>query len=460
MLYDTIVAISTPIGTSGIAIVRISGNNALDIADKIFISTKNKNIKSAKTHTIQYGNIINPLTSKLIDECLIMIMKAPSTYTKEDVIEINCHGGILSVQKVLEVVLNEGARLAEPGEFTKRAFLNGRIDLSQAEAVIDIINSKTELFHNSALNQLEGSISDKVKKYRNELLTLIAHIEAAIDYPEHDVEETTFSIIEETTNLLIDKLDTLINTADSGKILREGIKTVIIGKPNVGKSSLLNALLKEQRAIVTNIPGTTRDILEEYININGIALRIIDTAGIHDTTDVIERMGVEKSKEFAKKADLLLMMLDGSNPLNNDDITIINYLKDKKYIIIINKTDLPSNLDYDTLYNYVNKEYILELSIKNNKGIDVLEQKLKDMFFSGQIDCDNEIFITNVRHKDALVRAKQSLIEVINTIEAGMPEDCMSIDLQKAYHILGEITGGTLDEDIIDKIFSEFCLGK
>lgn len=460
MLDDTIVAISTPIGTGGIGIVRVSGDKAFDIGDKIFRSIKNKNINSAQTHTIQYGNIINPLTSKIIDEGLIMIMKAPATYTKENIIEINCHGGILSVQKVLEAVLNSGARLAEPGEFTKRAFLNGRIDLSQAEAVIDIINSRTEIFHNSALNQLDGSISNKIREYRNELLTLIAHIEAAIDYPEHDIEENTYDTIEIKTKELITKINNLITTADTGKIIREGIKTVIVGKPNVGKSSLLNALLREQRAIVTDIPGTTRDILEESINLNGISLRIVDTAGIRETNDIIEKLGVEKSKDFAEKADLILILLDNSKPLSDEDIVILKLLKNKKYIVIINKIDLPNKLEYNKINNYVDKKNIIELSVKNNKGIDILEDKLKNMFFSGQINTHDDIFITNIRHKDSLMRAKESLLEVINTINLGMPEDCISIDLQKSYQVLGEITGETVDEDIVDKIFSEFCLGK
>lgn len=460
MLDDTIAAISTPMGTGGIAIVRISGDKALEIGDKVFVSSKGKNIQSAPTHTIQYGNIINPLTKKVLDEVLVMIMKAPNTYTKENVVEINCHGGILAVQKVLEAVLNAGARLAEPGEFTKRAFLNGRIDLSQAEAVIDIINSQTELFHESSVAQLEGSLSSKVREYADELLTLIAHIEAAIDYPEHDVEETTYATVKNKTEALMEKINQLIRTADTGKIIREGIKTVIVGKPNVGKSSLLNALLRQQRAIVTDIAGTTRDVLEEYININGVALKIIDTAGIRQTEDVIEKIGVEKSKEFAQSADLALMVLDNSRPLEKEDIQILEMLKNRKYIVIINKTDLEQKLEVSKIYEYTNKENVLEISAKSNKGMAELEKHLTDMFLGGKIDTSNEVFITNVRHKNALVRANESLQEVLDTIEMQMPEDCMSIDLQKAYQILGEITGEAMDEDIIDRIFSEFCLGK
>lgn len=460
MFDDTIAAISTPMGTGGIGIIRVSGNNAFDIVQKIFLSGKNKSVQNNSNHKILYGNIIEQDSKKIIDECLLMIMAAPSTYTKENIVEINCHGGILSVQKVLQEVLKAGARLAEPGEFTKRAFLNGRIDLTQAEAVIDIINSRTEAFHNSALNQLEGILSTKVKQYRDELLELIAHIEAAIDYPEHDIEDMTFKTIENKTKKLIKNIDYLIDTCDTGKIIREGIKTAIIGKPNVGKSSLLNTLVKEQRAIVTDIAGTTRDILEEYINLNGIALKIIDTAGIRQTEDIIEKIGVEKSKEVAQKADLILVILDNSRPIEQEDIKILELIKNKKYLLIINKTDLPTKLDCSILYEYVDKQNILELSVKDNQGIDNLEKHIKDMFFAGNININDDIYITNVRHKDALIRAKNSLQEVINTINLGMPEDCMSIDLQKAYQILGEIIGQSLDEDIIDKIFSQFCLGK
>ncbi len=460
MFDDTIAAISTPIGTGGISIIRISGNNAFDIAQKIFLSATNKQIKHNSNHKILYGNIIEPDTNKIIDECLLMVMKAPFTYTKENIVEINCHGGILSVQKVLQTVLKAGARLAEPGEFTKRAFLNGRIDLTQAEAVIDVINSITETFHDCAVNQLEGNLSAKIKQYREELLKLIAHIEAAIDYPEHDIEEITYKTIENKTMEIIKNIDNLICTCDRGKIIREGIKTAIIGKPNVGKSSLLNTLLKQQRAIVTDIAGTTRDTLEEYINIDGIALKIIDTAGIRQTDDTIEKIGVEKSKDTAQNADLILVVLDNSKPIEQEDIKILELIKNKKYLLIVNKTDLQNELDYSILFDYTDKKNILEISAKNNCGIDALENHIKDMFFEGNINTNNDIFITNVRHKDALIRAKNSLEEVINTIKLGMPEDCMSIDLQKAYQILGEIIGQSVDEDIIDKIFSQFCLGK
>lgn len=460
MIDDTIAAISTPIGKGGIGIVRVSGDKALDIAQRVFKSAKNKDIKLAKSHTIMYGSLINPLNSEIIEEGLLMIMKAPSTYTREDIIELNCHGGILSVKRVLEAVLNSGARLAEPGEFTKRAFLNGRIDLSQAEAVIDIINSQTETFHSSSLNQLGGNLSAKIKDYRTELINLIANIEACIDYPETDIEEITSKTIGERTKNLIQKLDYLIINANTGKIIKDGIKTVILGKPNVGKSSLLNFLLKEQRAIVTDIPGTTRDILEEYINLDGVAIRIIDTAGIRETSDIIEKLGVEKSKQYAEEADLILLMLDNSNPISLEDLEILEFIKSKKYIILINKTDLTNKLEYDKLYKYIDKDDIIKISVKQNSGIDILEAKIKDMFFEGKLNLNDNLYITNVRHKDCLIRAKSALEEVINTINMGMPEDFMSIDLQKAYQILGEIIGESVDEDIIDKIFSEFCLGK
>lgn len=460
MFDDTIAAISTPMGKGGIAIVRVSGKDAFGTVQKIFKSYRGKSVDSMHSHSISYGNILDFDSGDILDEVLLTVMKAPASYTKENVVEINCHGGIVSVQKILQSVLKAGARIAEAGEFTKRAFLNGRIDLSQAEAVIDIINSNTELFHNSAVNQLEGSLSLKIKEYRNELLSLIANIEAAIDYPEHDIEEMTFEMIEKRTYDLISKVDNLIDTSDIGKIIREGIKTVIIGKPNVGKSSLLNTMLKEQRAIVTEIPGTTRDILEEYLNLGGIALKIIDTAGIRNTDDIVEKIGVEKSKQTAKDADLILAVVDSSNPIEKDDIDILESINNKKCIVIVNKIDLQTKIEYEKIYEYVQKENVIGISAKNNVGIEKLQNRLKDMFFAGEIDSNENVYITNVRHKDCLIRAKQSLNEVINTINMGMPEDCMSIDLQKAYSILGEITGESVDDDLVDRIFSEFCLGK
>lgn len=460
MLEDTIAGISTPPGIGGIGIVRMSGAEAFSIIRRIFKSFKNKDMMKASSHTIHYGYIYDDKKEAMIDEVLIMVMKAPHTYTKEDVIEINCHGGVVSIQKIMELVVREGARIAEPGEFTKRAFLNGRIDLSQAEAVIDIITAKTDMSLQSAVYQLEGSLSHKIKAYRHEILSMIAHIEATIDYPEHDIEELTYQTMEKQTQELLQKICGLIDTADSGKILREGLQTVIIGKPNVGKSSLMNALLKEQRAIVTDIPGTTRDILEEYINLRGVPLKIIDTAGIRDTEDVVEKIGVGKSKEFLEKADFILMLVDGSIPLSEEDVQIFDLIKEKKAIVIINKTDLPIGIDELQIKQFADEKQILKVSLKDSKGLDQLEKVLKDMFFSGEVNFERDVLVTNIRHKQLLEKAENSLRAVLETIQMQMPEDCISIDLQQAYEYLGEITGDSVGESIIDQIFTQFCLGK
>lgn len=457
-LDDTIAAISTPIGNGGIGIVRISGDESIDIINKIFVPFKNKNIKDVKSHTIHYGNIV--YNNVVIDEVLVMLMKKPNTYTKEDIIEINCHGGIKSTQRVLQSVLKSGARLAENGEFTKRAFLNGRIDLSQAEAVIDIINAKTELSHKSAINRLEGKLSEKVKQFRNDILTMTAHIEASIDYPEHDIEDLTYEKIKNDTNILIDKINKLLETADTGKIINEGIQTAILGKPNVGKSSLLNVLIEEERAIVTDIPGTTRDVLQEYVNINGIALNIVDTAGIRNTDDIIEKIGVEKSKYYAEQSQLIFFVVDASREIDNEDIEILNLIKNKKVIVLINKVDLEVIADYNKIYEFVDKKYVIEISAKNEFGIDKLYSLIKNLFFEGIINIDDNILISSERNKISLFNAIKSLENVIDTIEAKMPEDFISIDLMESYKYLGEIIGDSIEEDIIDKIFSEFCLGK
>lgn len=456
----TIAAISTPLGAGGIGIVRMSGEDSFTIANKIFEGKNKKDVKDYKSHTIHYGRIVDPKTQEVIDEVLLSILKGPHTYTKENMIEINCHGGLIVVQKILQLVLREGAQLAEPGEFTKRAFLNGRIDLSQAEAVIDVINAQTELALQSSVSQLGGGLSEKVKVFRQELLEMIAHIEASIDYPEHDMEELTYEMIQTNTEQLLEKVNDFIQTADTGRMIKEGIQTVIIGKPNVGKSSLLNALLREQRAIVTNIPGTTRDILEEYVNIQGVPLKIVDTAGIRQTEDVVEQIGVEKSKGSIPQADLILVMMDASTPWAEEDHDIFELIQGKQVLVLINKTDLPRQLDIDLVTEYVPLDSILEISIKEKIGLDLLEKTLKEMFFKGEIKMNETIFITNVRHKDALVKSKESLETVLETIELGLPEDCLSIDLQSAYEYLGEITGETVGESLIDQIFSQFCLGK
>jgi tRNA modification GTPase len=460
MINNTIAAISTSLSASGIGIIRISGEDAIIISDKIFRAKKNKKLIDQKTHTLHYGNIIDPDTDKIIDEVLVSIMKEPNTYTKENIVEINCHGGVIVMQKILHLVLSCGARLAEPGEFTKRAFLNGRIDLSSAEAVIDIINAKTNLSLESSVEQLNGNIYREIKEIRSNLLELIAHIEASIDYPEYDVEELSQDIVILKIDTIKKKVKKLIDTADDGKIIREGIKTVIIGKPNVGKSSLMNTLLKEDRAIVTDVAGTTRDVLEEYLNIKGIPLRIIDTAGIRKTEDIVEKIGVSKSEELVKQSDLVIMMLDASTPMTDEDKYIINLIKDKKTIILLNKVDLNIKTSEQDIKKYTKDNKIIPISIKNREGIDNIEKTIKDMFLLGNINFNDNLYITNVRHKVALDNCLESLNAVEESINIGMPEDCWSIDLKNSYEYLGEISGDSINDDIINQIFSQFCLGK
>lgn len=453
-LSDTIAAVSTPIGSGGIGIVRISGSEAVDIANGLFVPHKGKSLAERKSHSISYGRLV--YKGQVCDEVLVSLMRAPNTYTREDVVEINCHGGIRAVTAVLEAVLKSGARLAEPGEFTKRAFLNGRLDLTQAEAVIDIINAKTDKSREAALKRLDGRLCRKIRSLREDILTMIAHIEAAIDYPEHDDETMTYSMIEEGVRSVTMQVQNLINGADIGRIYNEGIRTVILGKPNVGKSSLLNAVIDEERAIVTDIPGTTRDVLEELINIGGIPLKLVDTAGIRDTDNAIEKIGVEKSRKLAAEADLVLLMLDGSRALSDDDRELIALSEDKKRIVLVNKTDLHQNITAEELKGLDP----VFLSVKADKGLDELYDRIKSMFFSGDIAENEEALISNERNKNSLYKAKLHLDNVLETVNNRMPEDFISMDLTQAYEALGEITGESLEEDIIDKIFSEFCLGK
>ncbi len=456
-LDDTIAAVATPIGSGGIGIVRISGGEAVAIADSLFVPNKGKTLKERKSHTISYGKIV--YSGQVCDEVLVSVMYAPNTYTRENVVEINCHGGIRAVTSVLDAVLKSGARIAEPGEFTKRAFLNGRIDLTQAEAVIDIINAKTDKSREAALKRLDGKLSVKIKALREEIILMLANIEAAIDYPEHDDETITYENIAEGTKKVVKVVEELIKGADFGKIYNEGIKTVILGRPNVGKSSLLNTIIDEERAIVTDIPGTTRDVLEELININGIPLRLVDTAGIRDTDNVIEKIGVEKSRRLAAEADLVLLMLDGSRELSNEDRELIELSADKKRIVLVNKTDLTQLVSLAEIQQLTGCEPI-NISVKADKGIEELYEQIKAMFLSGNIDVNEEALISNERNKNSLYKARDFLYNVIETVESRMPEDFISMDLTGAYEALGEITGEALDEDIIDKIFSEFCLGK
>lgn len=456
-LDDIIAAISTPLGNGGISIVRMSGNGCIEKASKVFSGA---DLTKKDSHTISFGRIINPENNSVIDEVLVSVMRGPKTYTTEDVVEINCHGGIMSSQRVLELLLNSGVRHAEPGEFTKRAFLGGRIDLSQAEAVIDVINSKTELSRKTAVNQLDGSIKRAVYEMRDSLLTSIAAIEASIDYPEHDIEEETYGVLKSRTEELLEKTDALLSSADKGKIIREGISAVILGKPNVGKSSLLNFLLDEERAIVTDIPGTTRDTVEEFINIGGVAVKIIDTAGIRETEDAVEKIGVEKSRERANEADLILLLLDTSRPLSSEDMEILDFVADKKALVILNKIDLEQKLALDEIEKRVDKENIISVSAKGGDGMDVLTERLTNMFLGGEVEQGESLMISNVRHKNALYKAKESLKRAIVTIESGMPVDFVSMDLTEAYNNFGEITGDSIDDELLDRIFSQFCLGK
>ncbi|WP_346885092.1 tRNA uridine-5-carboxymethylaminomethyl(34) synthesis GTPase MnmE [Clostridium sp. UBA4395] len=455
--FDTIGAISTSIGEGGIAIVRISGDKAKDVVEKIFQAKNGQSIKDMKSYTMKYGYIIDE-NNNHIDEVIVSFMKGPRSFTAEDTIEINCHGGVVATNKVLEQIIKQGVRLAEPGEFTKRAFLNGRIDLSQAEAVIDIINAKTDLSMKSALMQSEGLISKEIRGLREKLLSTIAHIEATVDYPEDDLEEVTSEMAIRDLDIIKKEIKGFIETAEEGKILREGLSTVIVGKPNVGKSSLLNALTKENRAIVTDIPGTTRDVIEEYINISGIPIKIIDTAGIRETDDVVEKIGVERSRAKINDADLIILILDSSNELTEEDKEIINHISNKKYMILLNKSDLNSKITQKDLEN-INCTNIYNISAKTGEGIDEVRTAIKDMFFKGEISTNN-VIITNTRHKEALLRAYECIESAINTLNYTFAIDLASIDIRNAWTFLGEITGDSLEENIIDKIFKDFCLGK
>ena len=458
MKTDTIAAIATAMSNSGIGIVRISGDEALEVADRIFVSKKgNKKVSEMASHTIHYGYVKDG--EDIVDEVMLLIMKAPNSYTTEDTIEIDCHGGVLVMQKILETVLKYGARAAEPGEFTKRAFLNGRIDLSQAESVIDIINAKNDFALQSSVSQLRGSVLEKIKDLRASIIHEIAFIESALDDPEHvDIESYPQKLLI-TVKLLWKTVDKMLESADNGRVLREGINTVIVGKPNAGKSSLLNTLVGQERAIVTDIAGTTRDILEEQIRLRGISLNVIDTAGIRDTDDVVEQIGVNKSREYVEKADLVIYVVDSSTPLDENDEEIIASIQDKNAIILLNKSDLHQVTTKEMLKEKIDRKTI-EISAKEQTGIEELETAIQEMFFHGKISFNDEVYITNVRHKNALEETAKSLQMVINSIENGMPEDFFSIDLMNAYEELGSIIGESVGEDLVNEIFSKFCMGK
>ena len=455
---DTIAAISTSTGNSGIGIIRISGDESIEIADRIFKSNKkDKKLVNVKSHTINYGHIVDG--ENTLDQVLVSVMKGPHSYTGEDTVEINCHGGMLILKKVLDLVIKNGAKSAEPGEFTKRAFLNGRLDLSQAEAVMDLINSQNEFALNSSINQLKGSVSEKIKEIRSEIIYHIAFIESALDDPEHISLDGYNEEISKMVDKNIKEVKRLIDTFDNGRIMKEGIKTVILGKPNAGKSSLLNLMLGEERAIVTDIEGTTRDTLEENINLNGLSLKIIDTAGIRNTDDIVEKIGVDKAKDIAKDADLIIYVVDGSRKLDENDKDILSIIKDKHAIVLINKSDIENVIDIGDLEG-INKENIIIFSAKNGIGMEHLEEKIKDMFYSGKINYNNQIYITNARHKEALDNVYDSLLKVKDSIEMTMPEDFYSIDLMDAYEQLGLIIGESVEDDLVNEIFAKFCMGK
>lgn len=457
-ITDTIAAISSAAGNSGIGIIRVSGDEAIEVVDKIFRpANKNKKLANVESHTVHYGHIMDG--DKTLDQVLVIVMKNPHSYTGEDTVEIDCHGGMLILKKVLDLVLKNGARTAEPGEFTKRAFLNGRIDLSQAEAVMDLINSKNDFALNSSIEQLKGGVSDAIKDIRKDIIYHIAFIESALDDPEHISLDGYDEEITKMLNENINKISKLVNSFDNGRIMKEGIKTVILGKPNAGKSSLLNLMLGEDRAIVTDIEGTTRDTLEENINFNGLSLKIIDTAGIRDTEDLVERIGVNKAKEIAKEGDLIIYVVDGSRELDDNDREIIKLINDKQAIILVNKSDMDTVINIDELKKDSNRDVIL-FSAKNGEGMDKLEEEIRNMFYSGKVTYNDQVYITNARHKEALENALESLKQVKNSVDAGMPEDFYSIDLMDAYTDLGLIIGESVEDDLVNEIFSKFCMGK
>lgn len=458
MINNTIAAISTGMTSSGIGKIRLSGSEAIEIVDKVFRNPSGKQILSkVKTHTIHYGFIYDE--DRPIDEVLVLVMKAPRSYTTEDIVEIDCHGGIVVMKKILETVIKYGARPAEPGEFTKRAFLNGRIDLTQAEAVIDVIRSKNEYALDSSIRQLKGNILNKIKSIRKRILSDVAFIEASLDDPEHISTDGFKDKLMSNINESVEELSVLLSTSENGRMIKEGIKTVILGKPNAGKSSLLNVLVGDERAIVTEIAGTTRDTLEENININGISLNIVDTAGIRETEDIVEKIGVNKARDIAKDADLVVYVVDGSTSLDSNDEKILEIIKGKRSIVLLNKVDLELKTTKESIALRTESP-IVEISAKNETGIEDFENVLKDMFFNGNLTFNDEIYITNIRHKTAIKEALESLKMVKQSIDDNMPEDFYSIDLMNAYEILGSIIGEFVSDDLVDTIFSDFCMGK
>lgn len=459
MDFDTITSISTPMGEGAIGIVRLSGPQAIEIGDILYKGKKK--LSEVETHTINYGHIIDPETDETVEEAMVSVLRAPKTFTREDIIEINCHGGILTINRILELTMTYGARMAEPGEYTKRAFLNGRIDLSQAEAVMDFIRSKTDRASKVAMNQIEGRLSDLIKKQRQSILEILAQVEVNIDYPEYDdVEDATTDFLLEQSKRIKEEINRLLETGAQGKIMREGLSTVIVGRPNVGKSSMLNNLIQDNKAIVTEVAGTTRDVLEEYVNVRGVPLRLVDTAGIRDTEDIVEKIGVERSRKALSEADLILFVLNNNEPLTEDDQTLFEVIKNEDVIVIINKTDLEQRLDVSELREMIGDMPLIQTSMLKQEGIDELEIQIKDLFFGGEVQNQDMTYVSNSRHISLLKQARQSIQDAIDAAESGIPMDMVQIDLTRTWEILGEIIGESASDELIDQLFSQFCLGK
>ena len=458
MQFDTISSISTPVGEGAIAIVRLSGEDAVNIADRLYKGKKS--LKEVDSHTINYGHIVDPKTEEVIEEVMVAVMRAPRTYTREDIVEINCHGGIHTINHILQLTLQNGATMAEPGEFTKRAFLNGRIDLSQAEGIMDFIRSKTDDASKIANQQMQGRLKEYIERLRQEILEVLAQVEVNIDYPEYDdVEEATTRQLLEESKKIKEEIEDLLKSSREGRILREGLNTVIVGKPNVGKSSLLNYLIQDNRAIVTDIAGTTRDILEEYVNVNGIPLKLVDTAGIRETEDVVERIGVERSREALNNAELILYLLDNTQGFSSEDEEILDVLKDRNVIIIVNKIDLDGKIDIENMQSKYDFPVVLT-SITEGTGIKSLEEGIKQLFFSGGLSLQDSTYVSNNRHIHLLEQANTSISDAIEAAEMDIPVDMIQIDLVKTWQLLGEVIGQDVSEELIDQLFSQFCLGK
>ncbi len=458
MQFETISSISTPVGEGAIAIVRLSGEDAIEIADRLYKGAKK--LSDTDSHTINYGHIIDPKTGETVEEVMVALMRAPKTYTREDIVEINCHGGIHTVNRVLQLTLNNGARMAEPGEFTKRAFLNGRVDLSQAEAVMDFIRAKTNEASKVANQQVQGRLKIYIEELRQSILNILAQVEVNIDYPEYDdVEEATTSFLLSEAKKVSDNIDKLLKSSTEGRILREGLSTLIVGKPNVGKSSLLNYLIQDNKAIVTDVAGTTRDILEEYVNVNGIPLKLVDTAGIRETDDIVEKIGVERSREALKDAELILYVMNNNDELTPEDLELLESADDKKVIGIVNKLDLENKLDINYLEEHF-KIPLIKTSIINGEGVDDLENEIQEMFFEGSLSSADSTYVSNNRHINLLEQAKTAIEDAISSAEMDVPVDIIQIDLIKTWELLGEVIGEDVSEQLIDKLFSQFCLGK